>query len=300
MKVRFLLISFFCSILVSAQDTTSTDENSWKNHKWKWAWEWNSDFFDNSDLRPMIELNYGIGFPKHVNLNFEPSKVGTAEIKIGFSRIENNFDNSDDNLIVELEDNYFIASKLSSEVLTKKASQNDITSDLFRFGFSRREGYGFNGNSVYIIPYHTESFLWSKLNNIDKNIMQSSNDFKIARRYLNNFRFSTLSEGGIKFEIAQTISLDASFETAVIFPRYQIWKHLGSFVIEMAGQGMIDHFVDKILKRSPGAAPIVSFILKNGFAYSFYLMKKENMNWPFKTESPLTYETFKIGVTFLF
>ncbi|GAB4152312.1 MAG: hypothetical protein Fur0015_15090 [Ignavibacteriales bacterium] len=302
MKFRFLLIPFFCSILIYAQDSTSTDEKPWKNHKWKWDWnwDWDSDDFHDFDRRPMIELNYGIGFPKQVDLINKPSKIGNAEVKIGFSKIENYQDDSDDNLINELEDNYFFASKLSSAILTKKSTQSDITSDMFRFGFGRRQGYGYNGGSIYIIPYHTESFLWSKLNNVDNSILQTPNDFKIARRYLDNFRFSTLSEGGINFEIAQTISLNASYETAVIFPRYQIWKHLGSFAIEMAGQGMIDHFVNKILDRSPVAVPIVSFILKNGLSYSYYLMKKDNMNWPFKTEAPLTYETFKVGLTFIF
>ena len=63
---------------------------------------------------------------------------------------------------------------------------------------------------------------------------------------------------------------------------------------------MIDNFVDKIFDRSPAAVPVVDFLLKNGLAYSLYLLKKENMNWPFNTETPLTYETFKLGVTFLF
>jgi len=300
MKTKLMFLFFFIALVICAQDSTSTDGESRKNHKWNWKFDWDFDSYENTDRRPMIEINYGVGFPKHEKMVHSLSKIGNAEIKIGFSRISNYDEDSDQSIINELNDNYFFASKLSSTLLTQKVKDSDFASDLIRFGFGRRTGYGYNAGSVYIIPYHTDAFLWSKLKSIDKSILTSPADFIVARRYLNNYRFSSLAEAGIKFEIAQTISFDASHETAVVFPRYQIWKHLGSVAIEMAGYGMIDNFVDKIFDRSPAAVPVVDFLLKNGLAYSLYLLKKENMNWPFNTETPLTYETFKLGVTFLF
>jgi hypothetical protein len=40
--------------------------------------------------------------------------------------------------------------------------------------------------------------------------------------------------------------------------------------------------------------------LKGAYQYAFYTLTKDKMNWPFNTESPLTYENFKFGVTLTF
>jgi len=282
-------------------DTYQSDDKEWHNHKWKWNWNWDFDNFnDEFDQRPMIEANYGLSNPKHKSFTKDISKTGLIEFKIGFSRLESENNDEKINYINQLDDKYFFFSKISTNLLSKKSKVDGFTSDLIRFGFARREGYGYDAGVVSIIPYHSDGFLWSKLNNFDKSVITSPSDLKITKRYLNSFRFSTLTEGGVKFEIAKSVSFDASYEAGVVFPRYLIWKHLGSLALEAAGYGLIDNFVDKIFERSSPAAPIVNFILKNGYSYGFYLMKKENMNWPFNTETPLTYESFKLGITFLF
>ena len=68
--------------------------------------------------------------------------------------------------------------------------------------------------------------------------------------------------------------------------------------IEWIGVGAVEIFTKEVLESSPAAGPIVSFVLKNGLSYAFYTFKKQKMNWPFNTETPLTYETLKLGVTF--
>lgn len=301
-KYFLFFFIFLATSLINAQDSTDTNEQDnkqWNKHKWKWDWDFDS-FYGDVDRRPMIEINYGLGNPKHKNFSNDFSKIGALEFKIGFSRLKSNCEDEKNNYINELDDKYLFFSKLSTSLLTDKSKIDGLNSDLIRFGFGRKEGYGYNLGFISIIPYHSDAFFWSELQEFDKSALVSPAEIKIAKRYLDNFRFSTLAEGGVKFEVAKTISFDASYEAAVIFPRYQVWKHLGSLAIEAGGYSLIDNFVDKIFERSSPAAPIVNFILKNGYSYGFYLLKKENVNWPFKTETPLTYETFKFGVTFLF
>jgi hypothetical protein len=126
------------------------------------------------------------------------------------------------------------------------------------------------------------------------------NDREILNRYDKEFRFGTLVEGGVRFEAGQAVSLNVGYEAAVIFPRHLFWKHLGSFVIEESGKGALEYFIERVMDSSPAAAPIINVILKSAYSYAFYALKKDNMNWPFNTETPLTYETFKFGVTFVF
>ena len=58
--------------------------------------------------------------------------------------------------------------------------------------------------------------------------------------------------------------------------------------------------INKIFKSSPAAGPVVNFLLKNALAYGIYELRKDKMNWPFKSEAPITYDQFKFGVTFVF
>ena len=63
---------------------------------------------------------------------------------------------------------------------------------------------------------------------------------------------------------------------------------------------MIDHFSKEVLKASPIAGPIVNFLLKNALSYGSFELRKKYMNWPFETVSPLMFENFKIGLSFVF
>lgn len=198
--------------------------------------------------------------------------------------------------------------KLKQNYIPKKAKYDELTFNLFRFGFGKRTGYGYDFNSVRILPYTQEAAVWSKLDMKDYPVSifptilynDAINDTEILQRYDGQFRFGTLNEGGIRLELASLISFNAGYETAVVFPRHLFWKHLASYAIESIAQHTLDNFIREVVASSPYAGPIVNFVLKNGLSYAFYTFKKEKMNWPFNTETPLTYEGIKFGVTFTF
>jgi len=101
-------------------------------------------------------------------------------------------------------------------------------------------------------------------------------------------------------DINKSFALDGGYEISSVFPRHLFWKHLGSFVIEQVGVGLLEQFIDEVMYSSPAAGPVVNFLLKNGFLFAFSQLKKEKMNWPFDSTSPLTHENFKFGVQFTF
>jgi hypothetical protein len=63
---------------------------------------------------------------------------------------------------------------------------------------------------------------------------------------------------------------------------------------------LLDKFIDEIFESSPSAAPVVNFMLKSALTYGMYELRKDKMNWPFNSDSPLTYDQFKFGLTFIF
>lgn len=308
LRKLLLCFSFFFilqTINVNAQveDSLETEDEEYfdDDEGWDWNWDWEENWWRWEKGKPTIEISYGLSETKHDKFKSSFAKVGFAEIKLGYASMDN-----DDGIVNEFNEKYGFISRLATSLHSDKAKGSELSSDLIRFGFGRRSGYCYDFGQFRILPYTENSAVWSKLEmkdypvGITYNSNDAVNDTEILQRFDKEFRFGTSAEGGIRFELGHLISFNAGYETAVIFPRHMFWKHLGSFAIEAAGLNVIDNFVDEVFDSSPAATPIVNFLLKNGFSYAFYTLKKENMNWPFKTESPLTYETFKFGVTFTF
>ncbi|OGU57343.1 MAG: hypothetical protein A2V66_03110 [Ignavibacteria bacterium RBG_13_36_8] len=290
-KLCFILMIISIGSLTNISAQNNNELNSRRKVlKWDFNWQWNSD------SRPMIEVNYGLGEPKHSNFESSFSKVGLAELKIGYSSLDDYYRSP----LLELEEKYFYASNISTELKSEDNDLSKLDSDLWRFGVGIRSGYGYNAGSVAIIPYIQYSLDWSKLNMKEFPDTTMQSDVETLNKYNNSFRFGTSSEGGIKIEFASFLALNASYETSVIFPRHLFWRHLGSVIVELMGYTTIDYFVDEIIDSSPAAGPILNFLLKAGYSYAFYHLKKDKMNWPFASESPLTFEIAKVGVTFAF
>jgi len=303
---KLLLIFFLLQVVIlpiKAQDEDSTSrKDKWD---WNWDWDWEKEWFHWRLGDPFIEVNYGISDFKHDKLISKLGEAGIAEIKLGYSSFYECCDNEN---VVKFNDKYTFVSKAGTKLYSEKVNYDELTYDLLRFGFGKRNGYGYDFTSIRILPYTQEAAVWSKLDMKDYPvsifptvlISDALNDTEILQRYDGEFRFGILNEGGVRLELASLISFNAGYEVGVIFPRHLFWKHLASYAIESIAQHTLDKFVREVVDSSPYAGPIVNFILKNGLSYAFYTLKKEKMNWPFNTETPLTYEGFKFGVTFTF
>ena len=315
MKKLFLLLAvlvLIVNVAVYAQDSDSTENDNSNCHNWHSWHNWNnwgnhwSPFNDQGD--PFIEVHYGLSTPKQTNIFSKFANVAFGEIKLGYSNIDSVYDPN----IIELKDRYVFASRISSYLKSGSHNFDEMMSDMWRFGIGWRSGYGYKFGAITITQYHSSGFAWSRvemetspgdfwqLTNPPIPYDKAVNDINILNRYQDSFRFGTVWEGGISLTILNAVSINSGYEAAVIFPRYMFWNHAGSFIIEEGGLGLLDKFIDEIADRSPIAAPIVNFLLKNGYSYAFYTLKKSRMNWPFETEAPMTYETFKFGLTFTF
>jgi hypothetical protein len=319
MSRKIMMVILFSFTLISsplfAQVVDSTDEEDdeeffeRKHERWWKNWE-NSDWFEwEFGGTPFIEAAYGIGAVKNKNMSYDFKRVGLAEVKLGYSSLE---DFSEER-IIEFNDKYFFISRLGSDIIETDPKINELRSEMWRFGFSKRSGYGYKLGGFYIMPYHANGFVWSRLHMKDfppsiwpamypplAEQITAETDREFLDRLNDTFRFGTTVESGINFSIASSVGINVGYEATTVFPRHLFWKHLGSMIIEGAGMGMLDHFIDEISDSSPLSVPFVNFILKGAYSYAFYSLKKEKMNWPFNTESPLTYETIKFGLTFTF
>src|SRR4030043_287599 len=114
-KLCFILMIISIGSLTNISAQNNNELNSRRKVlKWDFNWQWNSD------SRPMIEVNYGLGEPKHSNFESSFSKVGLAELKIGYSSLDDYYRSP----LLELEEKYFYASNISTEL---KSEDNDLS-----------------------------------------------------------------------------------------------------------------------------------------------------------------------------
>ncbi len=298
-------------------DSTETDESwedvedDWDTHSNEWDWQWDEDWMDwEFHGRPTIELNYGIPKIDIKSLNTEFGKTGVVEVKLGYSTLREY-----DEYISKYRFRYIFLSNFSKDFAEKENNSNKLKGDIWRFGIGWQEGYGYQIGKSAIIPYTSNTAVWTRLKEHYTDIKNlpidnayhgdlapviSSQEAKTLDLFNDAFRFGTSTEGGIKLQPIPLLTLNAGFERTIVFPRHLFWKHLGSMCVEWIGLGMADFFTREIMDESPAAGPIMNFILKNAVSFGMYQLRREKMNWPFKSAEPLTIDTFKFGITFTF
>lgn len=284
--LRLLTILFFISpLLISAQNISiSSFADDWEDDYDVWNWY--------SNKRPFMELNYGIGQMKHKGISSTSfAETGRADLRLGFSELDFMYKKS----IVELNERFLMISYMSADISKDEASAGELSPEFFRFGFANRSGYGYKVGPVSIVPYSQEGWIWTRLNM--PVLPGNANDLERIERFDKAIRFGDAVEGGMKLTIASVISLNASYEASTVYPRHMFWHWTASQLVESAGRGLVDWFIDEIFDASPGAAPVMEFLLKNAWNFTYYSLKRDGMSFPISSEKPLTFETIKVGFT---
>jgi hypothetical protein len=282
-------------------DTTKTDiEEGWDNqdnnpeaeggNKWD---DIGSHMFDFKIKGvPTISFNYGFSKMnlKSINQNF--TKPGMLELKVGYTT-EKSYNGSDN--VLKYKFNYLHISNFTPDLAGNKIT-TDLNTNTWRFGFGWASGYGYDfGGGFSIIPFHSGSIDWTKMDM--HSTPATTADLNTTNLFNKDIRFGNSFQGGIQLKFMNSVAIEASYERSVVYPRHLFWKWGMGMVIEGAGQGLVDLFIDKVLDSSPAAAPIVNFLLKNALSYGIYELRQDKMNWPFETVAPLTFDQFKVGIT---
>lgn len=300
-----LTLSFFVLFNFSIFSQESVEEDSTKSERV--SYEIFSTPFKNYKFfnpkfykHPSITIYSGMNQPNYSNASTNPNfkTQNFAALHIGKTEIK----------LRELKDgrkiNYITKSGLfignySSKWQTSDNSKTDAK--MWRFGIDLSDnGYGYKlGGKNFLFFTHGNSLIWSKFDIDNLGTFQQPDSLRFAR-FSEQFRFGSSYHNGLSIVLFNSMSVDFRFERSIIFPGHKFWYWLGSAVIEGVSQGLLDEFVREIAYSSPYAAPIVNAVLKGALSYGLYELRKDKMNWPFKTEPPLFNDNFKIGLTFLF
>jgi hypothetical protein len=311
----FLFIFGFAGINFAQEEDSTQNEDTWDNEDWdngNWDFGKNHKDFEWMDFqfhgRPSIETSYGLPKLAIKSFNTDFIKPGAAELRLGYSTLREYED-----YIIKYRNRFVFLGNFSKDLSKTTNNSAKLNAEIWRFGVGWLEGYGYQIGRSAIIPYTSNSFVWTRIKSNDyyvvdpassfmplKKVGLNENEAKTLDLFNDAFRFGTMTEGGIRIQFIPLISVNAGYERAIVFPRHLFWKHVGSMAIEWAGIGAIDFFVNEIMDDSPAAGPIISFILKNGLSYGIYQLRREKMNWPFDSAEPLTIDTWRFGLTFTF
>lgn len=294
---KIFILSVLLLILVSSIFSQNKVKDSTSSKKHNHFKIFDEEFFYAG--RPFIDISYGQTNFSFANSNESFQHQGIIETKLGYGFLGKTVYSPD----IARYRNRFLFGSMISNSLSLKTGGNSNKNITWRFGFGDEEGYGYKiGKKSSINLYSAGTMNWTRYDDGRMGIDEYGNVIPGGKLFdfYETFRFGTSMEAGVIVPLGNMVNIQAMYDRAVIFPRHLFWKHLGSVVIEEIGQTAIDGFVKAIMRSSPYAGPIVSFILKNGFAYGIYELRKENMNWPFETAEPLFNESFKLGITFMF
>jgi len=244
--------------------------------------------------KPVIDFTYGLGKVQQRLFQGTLADINQAELRLGYSRARPRYEN-----IVDLDDKFLVFNYSASSLFGRSIPTGNIGSTVVRLGTGSHTGYAYDFGGSYLYPYHQTALLWTKLTTTRPSSL-SGPDADILDRYEGTFRFGASTEGGIAFGLGDAIALHAGYEATVIYPRHVFWPWLGSYAIASIGVGAISHFGREIVDTSPTLGPIIYALLRSGLAYGYYIVVRDNQYWPFGSETPLTTESFKVGISLTF
>jgi hypothetical protein len=285
LTIIILILPFY----ISARDTTETEDREWE-------WEEFDDWVDWWKKKPSIGLNYGFSDISREDVEAPFADNNLLELKLGYtSKNTSRFAS----FIERRKNKFIIISYNSTSLAGGSGTSSDIETNVWRIGLGSSSGYGYKlGKDASVTPFYSSSMDWTNIN--FKNDSLSNNDKQVADLYDETFRFGSSIDMGIHIQATRLITLEASYERALVYERHLFWKWAGSGIIEVASQGLLDVFIKEILKSSPEAGPVVYFILKSALGYGLYELRQEKMYWPFSSAPPMAFDNIKFGVTFVF
>jgi hypothetical protein len=246
-------------------------------------------------FKPFLEFAYGFSTPRYEGIDASFAQLGMADFKVGYS--------SDDSLkynLISSDQHFAFVSFLNDNLSSSGGAEVDeIGSEMTRFGFGNRRAYGYGGSGLKIEMYNQDGLDWTKVSptsyeTMDEDVQDMFDHFG------STYRFGMLTEAGLRVKVTQSFSLIGGAEGGVVMPRTVFWPWLGSVAIYSAVQGGLEKFSANIIEASPTAGPVIAFLLKTGVSAGYYYLLRDDMNWPFGYEAPLTVSSFKVGANFTF
>ena len=244
-----------------------------------------------------IGASLGLGFPQMSLTGFDGSfaPVNLLEARFGPQYVSTTVTDAG---VVRYTDKAVSIGGISTR-LAEAGDPGETETSLWRFMAGRRKGYGYRTrDAAFIAPYQGTSVFFDDFDAYSGPYTPA--DQLALEPFNGHTRVGTAFEGGIAFGINRSITLDVGFEEMAVYPHWIFWPALGSGAVHGIALSIADGVSRQVARTAPRAAPIVSFLLRNGISYAIYHQRRSEVNWPFGGGPGLIYEGFKVSFTFTY
>lgn len=286
-KYLFIIILFISPLGVFSQED---DENSLGNVLLR--------YFSTSKSKnqPLLDIHYG---PENltldaINLNFEDNF--TLQVDYGFYRYDN--DLSKDGILYYSAEKAFFANS-SSRLKISEVNESNQTTDIYKYGFSYMNGYGYGSvDGQKALFSHESGFIWSQIDieNFDGN--ENPGDFLSA--FDQNHNFGTFYNSGFRYSLSNTINLSLKYQHQLVYADFGGWNWIGGWMAENIMQRWIDLFHPYLSKSFGRFYPVIYHAYKTGVSFLLYELRNRESNWPFRGSEVMNMQSFRIGFSFVF
>jgi glycerophosphoryl diester phosphodiesterase len=282
-----------------AEKTAEIDERKYKNPVYKRVYNKQiKGFWFQSNT--FMEIAYGSILPRQYDFDRKFAKAGVIELKVGRSEF-NTFSKTN----VYINDWYVYGTYLDSRLSPGGIPQGKVAVKSFRFGISRRQGFGYGNRKFSFTPFVTLSLAFYDLLDFSDFLKPGpgeipNNDYNRLNRFWHRLSFGNKINYGFDFNFHNNFDLLINYETSVVSPRFMPWKWMGSGLLVDAGYHFLFNLTDKWVNQMPVWGPIINFVARSAYLYGYYLLRNDDTYWPFNTETPLRYEGLNIGFSYKF
>ncbi|MDH4069868.1 MAG: hypothetical protein OEV30_05540 [Ignavibacteria bacterium] len=251
-------------------------------------------FLTEGNYKPFVEAYAGYGLMNHRAVAVTLPEIGIVGGKLGFREMR-----PVKRWGMRVEERFVIGAYGSSSSSIGSDGTSGLSGEYWRIGTGQRVGYGWTIARQPLIPYHQYSFNYMEPSMLVPSAITGQDSMTLARA-VDGGRFAVTTEGGLHTELFQSIGISAGYEMSILYTRFVFAEWLGSYLIGASAVAVISAFSEEIVDSSPLFGPILYFVLRNGVAYGVFYASREQMNWPFSSETPLVIDAFKLDVSIKF
>ena len=223
------------------------------------------------------------------------SELGKMQLTLGYSEL---LPYRAD--LLALEERSVFGGYSATNITWREGDSAGVSAKLWKIGLAFKGGYGYPvGADLAIIPAFGSSFDITNITT-SRPAGLASPDSAILDRYEGSFRFGHTAEAELRFEFARSFSLSGIYQLSVVYPRVVFVQWVGSYALAAVGMAVLSQFSAELMRTSPALGPIIAWVLKSALAYGIYAVWRDDMHWPFKSETPMTHQSGSIALSFVF
>jgi len=295
LKSSLIIIILFliCINHLEANDTSDSSKTAFER------------FIENIYKKPkyvknenFLDLSYGLSQPNFPSGVFDEvlAPAYASDLMYGFFRINDKVNIPG---VIYHSSEYIMLSNVSSHFKPEEDFPKGLTTDTWRFGFGIRNGYGYElGGDKAFMFYHDGAITWSQID-FEQQAKKDYNNKEIMR-YDEEMKFGTRFGSGIIYRFGSVVHLNIGYSHSLVFPESNTFKIFGAWMVDNIVQRWIDVFEVELKARYGKYWPVAQFVYKTTMSVFLYQLRRNQMNWPFASDAPISFDSYKFGISFVF